>query len=201
MIKKKFFSYLNKRRTHKELKLLKINKINLKPHSYISPGFDIIGGQFFEIGKNTYIGKNSTLHAYCKYKEKIYHPHIFIGDNVYIGNFFTVGCCYKISIGSNSSIASFVTIFDFNHGLEIKNDGSNFCDNNLVYDSVSIGENCWIGEKATILKGVVIGNHVIIGANSVVTHSIPSFSMAAGNPAKIIKTYDSETGKWIKAKR
>jgi acetyltransferase-like isoleucine patch superfamily enzyme len=52
---------------------------------------------------------------------------------------------------------------------------------------VKIGNNVWIGDKATILGGVTIGDNVIIGANSVVTHDVPSNCVAAGNPAKIIK--------------
>ena len=52
-----------------------------------------------------------------------------------------------------------------------------------------IGNNVWIGEKATILPGVHIGDSVVIAANSVVTKDIPSFSVAEGVPAQIIKTY------------
>lgn len=52
---------------------------------------------------------------------------------------------------------------------------------------MEIGNNVWIGDKSTILDGVHIGDNVIVGANSVVTHDIPSNSVAAGMPAKIIK--------------
>lgn len=52
---------------------------------------------------------------------------------------------------------------------------------------VSIGKNVWIGEKATILPGVTIGEGSIIGANSVVTKNIPPYSIACGIPAKVIK--------------
>lgn len=53
---------------------------------------------------------------------------------------------------------------------------------------VIIGKNVWIGDKATILPGVTIGDGSIIGANSVVTKDVPAYSVVAGNPAKIIKT-------------
>ncbi len=52
-----------------------------------------------------------------------------------------------------------------------------------------IGDNVWIGDKATILAGVKIGECAVIAANAVVTKDIPPYSVAAGNPAKIIKTY------------
>lgn len=55
---------------------------------------------------------------------------------------------------------------------------------------VHIGNNVFIGEKSIILKGVTIGDNVIIGAGSIVSHDIPNNSVAAGNPAKIIMTYE-----------
>ena len=54
---------------------------------------------------------------------------------------------------------------------------------------VRIGDNVWIGDKATILPNVSIGNGAIIAANAVVTKDVPPYSVAAGNPAKIIKTF------------
>jgi acetyltransferase-like isoleucine patch superfamily enzyme len=53
---------------------------------------------------------------------------------------------------------------------------------------VEIGNNVWIGDKATILPGVTIGDNCIVAANAVVTKSIPENSIVAGNPAKVIKT-------------
>lgn len=53
---------------------------------------------------------------------------------------------------------------------------------------IIVGENCWIGENARICKGVTIGDNAIIAANSVVTKDVPANSIAAGNPAKIVKT-------------
>ena len=51
---------------------------------------------------------------------------------------------------------------------------------------VVIGENVWIGDKATILPGVSIGDGAVIGANAVVTKDVPPYSVVVGNPAKII---------------
>jgi acetyltransferase-like isoleucine patch superfamily enzyme len=52
---------------------------------------------------------------------------------------------------------------------------------------IEIGNNVWIGMHAVITAGVTIGDNVIIGANSVVTKDIPSDSIAAGNPCRVIK--------------
>jgi acetyltransferase-like isoleucine patch superfamily enzyme len=51
-----------------------------------------------------------------------------------------------------------------------------------------IGNNVWIGAKATVTKGVTIGDNVVIGANSVVTRDIPPNSVAAGAPARVIRS-------------
>ena len=53
---------------------------------------------------------------------------------------------------------------------------------------VRIGDDCWLGGGVTVCPGVTIGNRVIVGAGSVVTHDIPDDVVVAGNPAKIIKT-------------
>ena len=57
---------------------------------------------------------------------------------------------------------------------------------------IIIGNNVWIGDKVTILANVTIGQGAVIAANSVITKSVPPYSVAAGNPAKIIKTVSTE---------
>ena len=71
-------------------------------------------------------------------------------------------------------------------------------DRPLSYKPVVIGNNVWIGELCSVLPGVTIGENSIIGANSVVTKSIPANSIAAGNPAKVIKQFNFETKRWEK---
>jgi acetyltransferase-like isoleucine patch superfamily enzyme len=60
------------------------------------------------------------------------------------------------------------------------------------YDAdVSIGDNVWLGARCIILKGVTIGDNSIVAAGSVVVNSIPANSLAAGNPARIVKSYNA----------
>jgi acetyltransferase-like isoleucine patch superfamily enzyme len=61
---------------------------------------------------------------------------------------------------------------------------------------VVIEENVWIGSNSVILPGVTIGKNSVIGAGAVVTKDIPPFSLAVGNPARVVKQYVSETGRW-----
>lgn len=53
---------------------------------------------------------------------------------------------------------------------------------------ITVGSNVWFGGNVTVLPGVTIGDNVVIGAGSVVTHDIPSNSVAVGNPCRVIRT-------------
>lgn len=59
-----------------------------------------------------------------------------------------------------------------------------------ISDGIIIKDGVWIGNNVIILGGVQIGEKAIVGAGSVITHSIPSYSIAVGNPARVIKKYD-----------
>ncbi|GHT69043.1 hypothetical protein AGMMS50239_35190 [Bacteroidia bacterium] len=85
-----------------------------------------------------------------------------------------------IHIKENSLIASRVTIMSHDHCKRVNNQP-------LLAD-VYIGKNCFIAVGATIMPGITIGDEVIVGAGSVVTKDVPSNTIVAGNPAKIIRT-------------
>lgn len=91
-----------------------------------------------------------------------------------------------IFIGKNTWILANAMILAHDHCRSLKTD-------------TIIGDNCVIGINSIILPGITIGNHVIIGAGSVVTKDIPSNSIAVGNPAKIIKAgiYLNDKGQLI----
>ncbi len=69
----------------------------------------------------------------------------------------------------------------------------------LSSSPIVIEENVWIGESVSILPGVRIGKGSIIGANSVVSRNIPQFCIAAGIPARILKSYNFNSGRWERA--
>jgi acetyltransferase-like isoleucine patch superfamily enzyme len=71
-------------------------------------------------------------------------------------------------------------------------------DQGINIQTVIIENDVWIGANSIILAGVHIGKHVVIGAGSVVTKDIPPYSVALGNPARIVKQYDVEKKQWIK---
>lgn len=63
-----------------------------------------------------------------------------------------------------------------------------------------IRRDTWIGTNVSIIGNVNIGKHCVIGANSVVTHNIPDYSVAVGCPARVIKRYDFNQNKWVKVR-
>lgn len=150
------------------------------------------------LGKNCRIGEQSYLlcwNEYChgKFHQKL-NSSLTIGDNFNATRNLTIQCCNSITIGDNVLVASNVFIADYNHG--IINPENYYINNELVVKHVSISDGVWIGQGSYILPGVNIGKYSIIGAGSVVTKDIPDYSMAVGNPAKIIKKYDLQSKKW-----
>jgi acetyltransferase-like isoleucine patch superfamily enzyme len=68
----------------------------------------------------------------------------------------------------------------------------------VTTSTITIEDDCWIGANAVITAGVTIGKHSVIAGGAVVTKNIPPFSVAVGNPAKVIKQYNFETKTWEK---
>ena len=134
--------------------------------------------------------KNIKVHINkLLYKNQKFFPNINIGDNCNIGQFTQITSCEKITIGNGLLTGKYVLISDNSHG-GLSLDEALIVPNERELKSkgeIVIGNNVWIGDKATILGGVHIGDNVIIAANAVVTKDFPSNCMIAGVPAKIIK--------------
>ncbi len=127
------------------------------------------------------------------YAELMAVGDLTIGDKFSMNRFSRICAYEKISIGNNVTIAQFVTILDHDHNYY-------FVDNNLNLSGyttgpVSIGNNVWIGDKVTILKGVSIGDNVVIAANSVVNKDFPGNCIIGGVPGKIIKILNEQQEK------
>ncbi len=123
---------------------------------------------FVDYGENIHIGKNVEINMNCVFLD-----------------------CNTISIGDFSGIGPGVHIYTVFHPTrpsERLSKGSNFWKSQTA--SVHIGKNVWIGGGSIILPGVTIGDGATIGAGSVVTHDIPPYCLAVGNPAIIKKRLD-----------
>jgi virginiamycin A acetyltransferase len=111
-----------------------------------------------------------------------------IGMHTYIG---AGGFITKSTIGNYSTIANNVFIGQWEHDYkQIALSGQLYNFNSYekyTQDTCIIGNDVWIGVGAIVLRGVTIGDGVVIGANSVVTKDIPDYAIAVGSPAKVIK--------------
>ncbi len=126
---------------------------------------------------------------------------LVIGNNVKLNHRCHIGVMKSVKIGNDVLFASNVFISDHTHGNYSGDMQSNPFqppnEREIVCGNVEIGDRVWIGENVAVLLGVSIGESSIIGANSVVTKNIPAFSIAAGSPAKVIKTWDRLTEQWV----
>ena len=107
-----------------------------------------------------------------------------IGKGVFVNSNLLAMARGGIKIGDYARIAANVQLISNNHDP--------YDLNVLTCKPVEIGDYAWIGAGATVLPGVCIGRHAIIGAASVVTKDVPDYAVAVGNPAKVIKMLDKE---------
>lgn len=161
---------------------------------FVHKGLEVHSPIGISLGSNIRIGKDARLSCYyCEGKLGT----ISIGDDCYIGNRFSVIAGAPVIIKQHCLIASDVAIISENHGMDCGG-GIKYGQQELTGSPVCVEKCCWIGEKVVILPGVNIGEWSIIGAGAVVTHNIPSYSIAVGNPAKIIRRYNHSIRDWEK---
>lgn len=109
---------------------------------------------------------------------------ITIGDHVHIGDGSIIVAQESISIGHSTLLAEYVVIRDQDHSTAERP----IRDAGFYTGPVVIGDDVWIGAKATILKGVSIGDGAVVAAHALVNHDVPAKTLVAGVPAKAIKS-------------
>ena len=110
---------------------------------------------------------------------------ISIGDENSFSNNISIIATQAISIGNRCLLGDGLGIFDSDfHDLS----PAKRWNSPGLAEAVKIGNNVWLGSRVVVLKGVSIGNNSVVGAMSLVTRSIPENSVAAGVPAKIIRS-------------
>jgi acetyltransferase-like isoleucine patch superfamily enzyme len=127
-------------------------------------------------------------------------PVISVGDRCQIGRQCMISARNQIHLESDVVVSPSVLLMDHNHAFEdvtvpILRQG--------ITDggTIRIEQGCWIGFGAAIISSwgeLVVGRNSVVGANSVVTRSVPANSVVAGNPARVVRQFDSEKGQWVK---
>lgn len=151
------------------------------------PANALFNEQYISIGSQTMFGPQITLSAgMVPGQEMVSNPVISVGDRCLIGKGSGIVGHLEIVIGDDVWTGHHVYITDQNHGYG--DPGLPISKQVMPERPVSIGDGSWLGHGTVVLPGATIGRHVVVGANSVVTGDIPDYSVAAGVPARVIKT-------------
>ncbi len=177
------------------LRALKFKHIGSK--SIIKYPFRIWNPSCITIGNGVFFAEHSFLAVNTHFLGTHYHPSLIVGDNVRIGSNVIIGCIDSVIIEDDVLMADRVFISDHTHSY--KDASLPIGKQPLVTKGeVRIKKGAFIGVNAVVLPGVTIGRNSVVGASSVVTKSVPDYSVVAGNPAKVIKTYDRRRSNWAR---
>lgn len=129
-----------------------------------------------QLGPWCWIGSTNKLRAH--------EGNLRLGPKVVMGRDNVVNTYLDIEIGQNALLGDWIYICDFDHiyadpGVPIKKQG-------LVMTATRVGEDVWVGEKASILRGADVGSGSIVASQALVKDAIPPFSIAVGTPARVI---------------
>lgn len=166
---------------------------NIGKNSQIVQNFSIINPDGISIGDNFSGGCDIALWSWNAVNIKGNDCKLIIKNNVSITDRCIISAANRIEIGNGCLFGRDTFITDNSHGENISINELNISPherNIFSKGTVIIGDNVWTGKNVCIMPNVKIGNGAIIGANSVVTHNIPPYSVAVGSPAKVIKTIE-----------
>jgi len=171
-------------------------KIFFKKARIIRLPLDIRNRKNIDLGENLTTGVGCRLEAY-PVEDKVV---LKFGKNVQINDYVHISAMQSVSFGDNVLVASKVFISDLNHGSYSgeEQDSPNTPPNErkLYAKAIIIEDNVWLGEFVSVLQGVTIGKGTIVGANSVVSKSLPPYVIAVGVPAKPVKKFNFVSERW-----
>lgn len=154
-------------------------KIVLHNDVTLANGVQIGGEGRIELGDGVKVAENNIIRA---------NGAIIIGarTEIYQSNLLMANGESTLAIGANCQIAHFISLKTSHHQIE----PGNVCiAGHEKFTDISVGDGCWLCAGAIILPGVAVGNKCVIAAGAVVTRDIPPYSLAAGVPAVVKKTY------------
>ncbi|MPZ61671.1 MAG: acyltransferase [Propionibacteriales bacterium] len=134
------------------------------------------------LGRWVHLGTGTSLRAH--------EGTLRIGDKVVMGRHNTVNCHLDIEIGEAALFSDAIYVCDFDHvtaelDVPIKDQG-------IVKSPVRIGPDCWVGTKATVLRGAFVGRGSVLAAHTVVRGEVPAYSIVAGVPGRVVKNRRDE---------
>lgn len=139
---------------------------------------------------NFVLGADSTIEDFCTINNGV--GDVLIGDRCRVGmSNVIIG---PVTIGNDVILAQNIVLSGLNHGYEdITLPPHN---QPVTKKKITLEDEVWIGANAVVVAGVTIGKHSVVAAGSIVTKDVPPYTVVAGNPARIIKKYNSLSEKW-----
>jgi acetyltransferase-like isoleucine patch superfamily enzyme len=131
------------------------------------------------LGENVYVGHGTILEGY-------HDGRLVIGDHTWIGSFCHLHAAGGLTIGAKVGIGPGVRIITSAH--RIGGPGEVILEAPVDFAPVTVGDACDLGVSCVILPGVTIGEHTQVGAGAVVTRDLPPNSVAAGVPARVLRS-------------
>jgi acetyltransferase-like isoleucine patch superfamily enzyme len=146
---------------------------------FVGPGVELEIGRdaVVRLGRWSWIGHGTKIRAH--------EGEVEIGAKTVLGQECTISSFQHVAIGRECIIADRVMLIDFDHGVTEEDRPIRL--QGIYKRDVNVGNNCWIGYGACILRGVRIGDNCIVGSNSVVTKDVPDDTVVAGMPAKALR--------------
>jgi acetyltransferase-like isoleucine patch superfamily enzyme len=156
---------------------------------FVGPGvkFEIGRNAVVRLGRWSWIGHDTKIRAH--------EGEVEIGAKTVLGQECTISCFQRVSIGRECILADRVMLIDFDHGVveierPIRLQG-------IYKRDVRVGNNCWIGYGACILRGTTVGDNCVVGTSTVVTKDVPANAVVGGVPARVLRIRDEpETLRW-----
>lgn len=142
--------------------------------------------------KKLILGKYSIIEQYALINNQM--GDIIIGDNTHINTRSKI--VGPVTIGNNVIMGGDSQITGLTHNY--RDVTRPICKQGVTPERTVIEDDVWIGGNSCIIQGLTIGTHSLIAAGSVVTKSVPPYSVVGGNPAKLIRQYDFEKQEWVR---
>ena len=146
---------------------------------FVGPGvkLEIERGAVLRLGRWSWLGHGTKI--------RVHEGEVVIGAKTVLGQECTISAFQHVEIGRECIIADRVMLIDFDHGVveverPVRLQG-------IYKRDVNVGNNCWIGYGACILRGVTVGDNAVIGTSTVVTRDVPDNAVVAGAPARLLR--------------
>lgn len=134
-------------------------------------------------GKQVFFGKNVCFRRnFFLFIEK--GGKVSIGDGCYFNNDVSINCLESISIGKNCLIAENVKLYDHNH--RFRDFSKPMSEQGFTHKPITIGDDCWLCANVTVLQGVTIGNHCVIGANCLIYKDVPDNTIVRNETKQVM---------------